>query len=220
MADFEGLAPVTRTTTAGLIADRIRTGIMNGVFPPGAQLGEAQLATSLAVSRGPVREALQRLVQEGLLFSEPHRGVFVRSLSDEDVTDIYFARTAVEQAAVRRVLDGEVAAIRCELEDLVARMDKAASAGQLDAVMDLDLELHQRVVTGAGSRRLTRLFSTLLVETRMCRAGLDRTYPTVEELVADHRRLVEALRDGSRRRALAAIAAHLDDAARRLRSPA
>ena len=55
------------------------------------------------MSRGPVREALQRLIQEGLLRSEPHRGVFVPVMSAEDIDDIYLAREALETAAVRRI---------------------------------------------------------------------------------------------------------------------
>ncbi|MGH3815020.1 MAG: GntR family transcriptional regulator, partial [Pseudonocardiaceae bacterium] len=61
------LQPVSRQSTAAIIADRLRDAITRGAFPPGAQLGEVELAGRLGVSRGPLREAMQRLVQEGLL---------------------------------------------------------------------------------------------------------------------------------------------------------
>src|ERR1700754_1550329 len=79
---------------------------MRGAFSPGAQLGEVELAGRLGVSRGPLREAMQRLVAEGLLRSERNRGIFVRDLGEADVRDVYTARLAVEQAAGRLVLSG------------------------------------------------------------------------------------------------------------------
>src|SRR5215218_8200290 len=89
-------------------------------IPPGTQLNEVELASSFGVSRGPVREALQRLIQEGLLRSEPHRGVFVPVMTDEDIDDVYLAREALEAAAVRQI----------------ARMGRSASAHKtLDQVV-------------------------------------------------------------------------------------
>ena len=77
MSELGELEPVARQSTAELIADQMRSAIMYGVFAPGTQLGEAELAARFGVSRGPLREAMQRLVQEGLLRGERHRGLFV-----------------------------------------------------------------------------------------------------------------------------------------------
>src|SRR5687767_6452260 len=85
--------------TAVIIADKLREGIIDGVFSPGDQINEAQVAAQLAVSRGPVREALHRLVQEGLLLSRPNRGVFVQELTVRDVAEIYESREVIECAA-------------------------------------------------------------------------------------------------------------------------
>src|SRR3954467_10018607 len=101
------LEPVDRKSTPALVADQLRSAIMRGTFPPGAQLGEVELAARLGVSRGPLREAMQRLVAEGLLPSERHRGLFVRDLDAADVRDVYTARSAVERAAGLLILDGD-----------------------------------------------------------------------------------------------------------------
>src|SRR4051794_22187249 len=93
---FEVLDPVQRDSTPSIIAARIRDAVIDGTFPPGMQLSEAHIASRLGVSRGPVREALQRLIQEGLLRAERHRGVFVIELGIADVRDLYLARAAVE----------------------------------------------------------------------------------------------------------------------------
>src|SRR4051794_8063646 len=104
MAGSGGLRPVKREPAAIIIANQLTEAVMDGTLEPGQQLGEVELAGQLGVSRGPLREAMQRLVQQGILRSEPHRGVFVASLTDEDVRDIYLARTAIEVAACRLVL--------------------------------------------------------------------------------------------------------------------
>src|SRR5919199_250066 len=97
----EKLEPVNKETTASIIAAQIRARIMDGTFSPGSQLGEAQLAARLHVSRGPVREALQRLIQEGLLENRRNRGVFVISLNDDDIADVYLVRGTIEREAAR-----------------------------------------------------------------------------------------------------------------------
>ena len=98
---------LTRRTLSGQLAEEIRQAILSGVFPLGSQLNEMELAEKFGVSRGPVREALQRLIQEALLVSEPHRGVFVPELNDRDLSDIFFVREAIEGSAIRRVMTSE-----------------------------------------------------------------------------------------------------------------
>ncbi|MEE3703957.1 GntR family transcriptional regulator, partial [Pasteurella multocida] len=98
---MNGVASITvinSRPTAALIADKLREGIIDGAFSPGDQINEAQVAAQLQVSRGPVREALHRLVQEGLLRSRPNRGVFVQDLTRQDVAEIYASREVIECA--------------------------------------------------------------------------------------------------------------------------
>src|SRR5205085_9265531 len=77
---FENLQPLALETAPERIADQVRASVLDGSLAPGTQLTEVQLAERLGVSRGPVREAMQRLIQEGLLRAERHRGVFVMEL--------------------------------------------------------------------------------------------------------------------------------------------
>ena len=93
------LQPLSQQSTPELIADQLRVKILDGTFPPHHQLAEVELAKQLQVSRGPVREAMQRLIQEGLVRSERNRGVFVIEMDADDARDVYVARGAVEKAA-------------------------------------------------------------------------------------------------------------------------
>lgn len=219
MAQRLHLDPVERRATADIIADLIRERIMDGSFAPGEQLGEAQLAEQLDVSRGPVREALQRLIQEGLLDSRPHRGVFVVDLGADDVTDVYRARLAVEREAIRVVCETRDPAELERLDALLERMVKAAESGRWARLAELDREFHQAVVDAAHSRRLTRMFRTLITETRLCLAGLRPAYPRRADLVDEHASLLETLRKGDTGTALDQIDEHLDAAVRSLLDP-
>ena len=90
-------APADREPS--LVAARIRAGIFDGAFPPEGQLNEVELVRELGVSRGPIREAFQRLIHEGLLRAERNRGVFVVALDSASIRDVYFVRDVIERAA-------------------------------------------------------------------------------------------------------------------------
>jgi DNA-binding GntR family transcriptional regulator len=175
-------------------------------------LGEVQLAGRLNVSRGPVREALQRLVQEGLLETKRNRGVFVASLEEEDVADVYLARRAIEREAVTIIVRRTDDAAFARLDEVVEDMSSAAERGAWEDLADADLHFHESLVRSSNSKRLQRMFSTLLIETRMCLARLESAYPVHKRLVQEHRNLLAAMRQGDKRTALALINAHLNDA--------
>lgn len=216
MPDGLTLDPVNRQSTASVIAGLLRRAIMEGTLPPGTQMGEAALAAQLNVSRGPLREAMQRLVQEGLLRSELHRGLFVMELGADDVQDIYLARAAVEAAAVRLILRRDPQGAADRLAEVHAQMVAAAERGDRRALSDGDLRFHERLVAESGSRRLLRICGTLLVETRMCMAALERKYQTPAELADEHGAIVAAIRDGAEDDLLDLIDSHMSDAVDRL----
>lgn len=214
LADIE---PVNRESTAAIIARQLREAIMDGSLPPGAQLGETDLAARFQVSRGPLREAMQRLVSEGLLRSERHRGLFVIDLEPDDIQEIYSARLAIEGAALLRVLHGgsheEAAA---ELDEAVQEMAEATARQDWSAVSEADMRFHEALVRAAGSKRLRRMLQTLLIETRMCVSALRLTYASDEERVTEHRDITEAIRAGKKQKALQLLEAHMEDAVSRL----
>jgi DNA-binding GntR family transcriptional regulator len=211
-----GLGPVSRESTASIIARQLRNAIMQGILTPGTQLGETDLANRLKVSRGPLREAMQRLVQEGLLRSEHNRGLFVIELDADDVRDIYLARSAIERAAVATIIERDPTGTARRLEKAHRSMVTAARRGDLKALSDADLAFHQLLVEESGSPRLRRMHDTLLVETRMCIAALEQTCQVPEATVSEHGAMVEAIRDRDLERLDKLITAHTSDALSRL----
>lgn len=210
---------IPRATFASMVGERIRSSIIDGSLLPGSQLNEVELAASYGVSRGPVREALQRLIQEGLLRSAPHRGVFVPVMSSDDIDDIYLAREALETAAVRRIAGTPRAESACkELDRIVGAMTKAESAGDWETVANRDLDFHTELVASAGSQRLERMFTTVISETRLCLSVLTTADGAREDLVDEHRRVSERIREGDTEGAVAVLKKHFDDAVLTLKS--
>jgi DNA-binding GntR family transcriptional regulator len=208
----KALAPIRRESISALVGEELRRGILNSRFEPGAQMGEAQLAEQFGVSRGPVREAMARLVQEGLLVSEPRRGVFVRRLTHADIPDLYLAREAIEATAAVRVAGEQPAQLLGRVERLIERMTAAADKGRWNELAELDLRFHEAIVDAAGSERLSRLFRTLAAETRLCLNALEGSYRRPTDVVDEHRDLLDSIRSGDEPRVRAAFERHLREA--------
>ena len=213
MSEFE---PVARRSTPEIIADQLRERILDGTLEPGTQLGEAALARSMEVSRGPIREAMQRLIQEGLLENIRHRGVFVIELGPDDIVDIYSARSFLERAAAEALMERHDQEALDTLATLLDRMEQAADAKNWGRLSDLDLRFHETIVMASHSIRLGRMFHTLMAETRMCLAALEPAYPRPHDIVDEHRAMYEAIEAGRREEAMERIDAHMARAQRKL----
>ncbi|QQM53634.1 GntR family transcriptional regulator [Rhodococcus pyridinivorans] len=217
LGDLEDLRPVTRPSTAELIAEQIRSAIVRGALGPGEQLGEAELAAHFQVSRGPLREAMQRLLSEGLLYSIRNRGIFVTELTFDDVVDIYRSRWVIEGGALDLVLEGRREQAWKALEPAIEEMRTAAEREDATGVSDGDRRFHEILVASADSPRLVRAARTLLVETRMCLGALQTTYPDLHVQVDEHVVLREAIRTADREEVRRLLDEHLHDTVTRLR---
>ena len=215
----DALAPVVQESTPSMIAARIREAIASGLIPPGSQLGEAHYARQLGVSRGPLREGLQRLTQEGLLISHRNRGLFVIEMTRENVTDMYLAREAVERAAARSIHADTPATTARALMAVVDTMAAAARRRDVSGVSVADIEFHQVLVQHARSPRLTRVHDTLLTETRMCIHALEPTYAMAETRVGEHRAIAESFEQGDAGLTDRMLILHMQDAVLRLSGP-
>ena len=207
--------PTRRSTLGSIVTDQLRDHVIHGAFEPGTVLGEVDLAARFGVSRGPVREALQRLVREGLLRREPRRGISIPRLSPADIGDVYLAREAIESAALGIVLGLDAAdAVMSELVDgllsLVGQMDAAAATEDWVRVADIDMAFHRRIVEAAASPRLSRLYDMVTGET-LAFFNMTARYPGREDLVSEHRELADIIAAGDLAGYRAALARHLSE---------
>lgn len=199
MHGAQALSAINSRPTAVVIADQLRQGIINRAFAPGDQINEAQVAAQLNVSRGPVREALHRLAQEGLLVGKPNRGVFVRDVTERDIEEIYEAREVIESAAAGVITALDKAERRRVADALAAvteRMQAAVDAGDWDQLRRIDLDFHTSLVAEGRNSRLDRAYATLATEALISMAQSEIAYPRPERVVADHLAIAELLRAG------------------------
>ena len=209
--------PISRTTLSGQITERLRDGILAGLYSQGDQLNEAELARRFGVSRGPLREAMQRLIQVGLLENRPHRGVFVPELTDEDLADIYFAREAIETAALGRIMAaGDAVSVSRRLTTEVDRMVDAPHRGDGNTIGDHEMRFHMLLVDSANSHRLSRMYSVLIAETRLCLHNLASGWVGRKDFIEEHVALVERLAAEDATGARRAIRKHLHEPLRSL----
>lgn len=212
-ADPSALQPVVQQSTPSMIASRVRAAIAAGEFPPGAQLHEADLARALGVSRGPLREGLQRLTQEGLLTSIRNRGLFVLELTPENVRDMYLAREAVERcAAATLIARSRHGAAAPELHAVVDDMETAAEQGDSRGVAEADIRFHEQLVAHAGSERLSRIHLTQAAEARLCIHALGSTYENDRARVREHRNIADAVATADAATADTLLVQHMADA--------
>jgi len=221
------LPPVERRVLRHEVLLGLRNGILAGDIAPGTRLLEVPLAAELGVSRGPVREALRQLEQEGLVEFFPHRGAVVVGVAEAEVDTIYGIRALLEGRAFARACRIVTDADLDSLAETVDRMVEASEAGNVAAVTEHDLAFHGRVVELSGFQYLRRLWTSIDGVVR------SRTFHTAERpeltdpaaarvwLVGpsiEHRELIDALRSGRPALASRAATAHVNSGLERLRA--
>lgn len=199
------------------VLSSLRLAIIKGQLPAGTHLLEAQLAEKLGVSRGPVREALMRLEQEGLVVSQPYRGKFVAHISAQTIREIYSLRRLLECFAADLAIEQIQSEGLARLQTLFTQMMAAVNAGRFEEFADIDLEFHRVFVAAANHTRLLHLWETLTDVTHafiVVNASLDQeNYRIIAE---GHEQILQAFfrRDGEEIKAT--LNFHLDEAERRL----
>jgi DNA-binding GntR family transcriptional regulator len=201
------LTALTAESLVELAYGSIRESIIAGRFQMGEHLIESRIADELEVSRGPVREALRRLGQEGLVEERPRRGTFVCEISADDFVDIYNVRIAIETAAVRLVAG--MHADLAPVEDTVRRLGGAARKHQVAKAVELEFRIHEQLCELSGNRYLVGVFRSLAGPVRMALGLDDAAYEHLGDLVPEHEALLEAVRDGDGDHAAVAMHEHI-----------
>ena len=216
------LKTLERKSTSDRISDELRQMIIEGALLPGEQLGEARIAEQLGVSRAPVREALQQLVQQKLLVATRNKGVTVVTFSASDVWEIYDARCAIESHAALRIVDGgpgSQARATDRLRNALGGLRTAVKRGDHREISTADLDFHMALVAAAGNSRLVDAYAILSAQSLTCINRLEIAIPSGEEILDEHEVLIDALTTGERDAIVKAITDHLTVAASHLTAP-
>lgn len=189
----------------------LRRRILAGEIRPGRALREVALADGLRVSRNTFREILLVLASEGLVQHVPNRGARVVQLGVRDARDIYHVRWVIESAAIERAATRPREASE-HLSAAIGRLEAAASARDLEQLVEADLAYHRSLAAVLESDRLATLFRTIETQLRLAFsivALVDREYEQPEPLLEEHRELHELITSGDVIRAKQALQTHL-----------
>ena len=214
---MRSLTPATRRGLADEATDRIRDAILSGELSPGEKVGEAELSRVLTVSRGPVREALVRLEQEGLVVSEWHKGTTVVDFTKSDIRQLATLRLALEQMAASEASREATREDFRRLQDIVAQMQAARLVGNDDALVRLDVEFHDAIYQAAHHPRLYAAWSTIRSQGALAllrRRALSDDYAGI--VVGEHSELAKVLASNDPARMVELITSHLESAYTRL----
>lgn len=171
--------------------------ILDGTLPAGAQMLELEAAARLNVSRTPVREAMVRLRQEGIVEIRPRHGMRVLPISADDMRDIYEIITALEGTAAESVARrGATARQISSLQGAVRDMDKALEQQDLQAWATADERFHLTLVELSGNQRLIQMVAQLWDQAHRARLLTLRLRPTPTDSNRDHEAVVQAIIDG------------------------
>ncbi len=208
-----GSRKVFRTIISEQIKEQLMEDIFQHKYKPGDRLVESALAKELQVSQTSVREALRSLVAMGFLQGEPFKGTTVRSLSRQDLAEVYAVRAALESLAAhhaaKRISDAEIS----ELEKIVEQMVQAAKAKDIHKRTKLNIEFHRALIRASGNKLILKLFDNLQFGSWSLMTGTLSTMDPVE-LAVRHRKLIEVIRSRDPERLSQAIRKHLEDGSR------
>jgi DNA-binding GntR family transcriptional regulator len=176
----------------------VRDAVIHGELAPGQQLSEAQLAQTLGTSRGTVREAMRVLENLGLVSRSAHRGPVVTLITPQRAREIYTLRDLLESYAARmaaeqgRIDDAAIAM----LEERYMAMVEAARLGDVGALVEADMQLHQSLSALAGHELLLEQLAAIHMHSRRLLVYSDLYDPDFAAVVERHGRLVDVIRGG------------------------
>ncbi|MGW4335262.1 helix-turn-helix domain-containing protein [Rhodococcus koreensis] len=193
-AAAHGALRSTPPRLATAVVKVLRESIATGAFDAGQRILEEPLAARLGVSRGPIRDALQILAEDGLVALEPHRGAYIPIPTRQDIFDTYTARGPLGALLLRRVATKgrtRLAPVEAAMEDVV----RTARMGDAPATGDADIRWQDAVAHAADMPRIEKMFVRLSLQLRMFVSilGLDYAY-SVDDIVADDTAILDALR--------------------------
>ncbi|MCI2237768.1 GntR family transcriptional regulator [Paenibacillus sp. TRM 82003] len=208
------LAP---SSVVDALYDAVRHRIVNGELVGGEKLTEARLTGEYGVARTTAKACLERLTTAGLLRRTAHRTAVVTELGAAEVSDLYFARLAVEGAAVRRL--AERRDLPATATAAQAQVVSAVDAHDFRRQAEADMAFHAALVNGAGSERLSRMHGLIMGEVHLT-MGQSRAHlvPGRSAVGDEHDAILAAVLAGDAAGAVAALETHLAHAQSRVQA--
>jgi DNA-binding GntR family transcriptional regulator len=188
---------IDHRTLSDDVVTLIRKMILNGTLKPGERVNQVQLAEKMEISRGPIREALRLLQNEGLIKHEANKGTFVSTLSPEDIYEIYTLRALLEREAARLASPHLTAKDFDTLDNFIKDFSEALAENDLEREARIDISFHRTIVSASKHQRLIHMHQQLDTQVGAMYFTVANSLPKrASKVVENHRLLVDALQNG------------------------
>lgn len=205
---LQHIAGAGYSTKNDILYNQLKEQIINGVLRPGERLVVASVAKEFDVSPMPVREAFQRLQQDGLIEITPHVGAKVTAFDMKTFKEIIFIRNELEPLAAKLAATAMTDAQIDALFALTDEMARCAQAQDYHAYTQLNLRFHDGIYAGCGNATLYDLIRSLIAKTEFSKSIFMRDHQRMNTSTADHRHIAECIRARDPEAAYAAFRAH------------
>jgi DNA-binding GntR family transcriptional regulator len=208
MHDVVAFVPIRLTTLRGNIVELLFEAILSGKIESGKRLNESELARQLQISRAPIREALHQLQEQGLVVNNPRRGMYVVSLSQNDVRKINRIRLLLEAEAMQLCKTNFNSQLEKQLTQMVQTME-TMKPEPISQSARADLEFHRTIWNNSGNEHLARILTSLTAPLFAFAAESLIKGQRRRSALRHHRPFLEYLQGKSKQTADEVILAHL-----------
>lgn len=178
------------------VYDYLFNAIRTGDIKPGQTLTERGLAEKIGVSRTPVREAIRKLEEQGIVTHEPHKGVKVITLSEEKVAQLYDVRELLEGLAVRRLAERQTPEMIEELRGFIERAEEEAVQNNIRELAEINSEFHLALARLSGNVYLETIMNMLQTQISLMMSASLSTSGRPLQNIEEHKGLIDAIRSG------------------------
>jgi len=193
-----------------LAYDRLRNSILNGSLKAGEIYNEMKLAKELGISRTPVREALLQLSVQGLVSFLPRRGVLISCFTKRGFEEAFELRKAIERAVMDKIASHLDQLDFSKIDNAINSQKTAAEKGDKMAFLNADRAFHNAFANMAGNQLMVNVMENLRdIIHQMGAEGLTQS-GRMDEVLDEHSKVVELLRENRGEEAKKAMAYHLD----------
>jgi DNA-binding GntR family transcriptional regulator len=202
------------------ICDLVGRALREGRWLPGDRIDDLELARELEVSRISVREALSSLVERRIVEKVHYKGYFVRKFNLEEIESIVEARVALEELAVRRLLERRPAEIFTEMERSIAISARLSATDSHSEYMDADFRFHELLYEGSGNVWIKNIISDMrdhisIIRNISMKIGFDQAS---HDSTSDHRKILKQLVRGNEANAIRLLRGHFSTHLKNIRA--
>ena len=194
-----------------VVFNTLRQAILTGNLKPGERLMEIHLANRLGVSRTPIREAMRKLELEGLVTMIPRRGAEVARITEKSMNDVLEIRRALDilcvELACKRINEEELEA----LEEACSNFEKAVETKDVRKIAQADVEFHDIIAQATRNQRLIQMLNNLSEQMYRYRFEYIKETDRHEQLIREHKAILEGIRQRDQEKASAASGIHIDN---------